>query len=187
MNISLNDLNDIFVMFSGPFDTSLYMWPLRTPGLDVWLPSLLSFKYRIFSSFPNFNYEMRVKNGRIKQFCCMKDRYRNALFLHPSFFYSRAHHLGFKYMWPQLTLSVKQAWLKGIASNCYQLLVTVVLVLVMRHRTGWCRRWRPCANWHQKFSCLKQKRVFMPDKTYVVLISVSGSDRILVLPGFISM
>ena len=86
MNISLNDLNDIFVMFSGPFDTSLYMWPLRTPGLDVWLPSLLSFKYRIFSSFPNFNYEMRVKNGRIKQFCCMKDRYRHALFLHPSFF-----------------------------------------------------------------------------------------------------
>ena len=27
-------------------------------------------------------------NGRIKQFCCMKDRFRHALFLHPCFFHS---------------------------------------------------------------------------------------------------
>jgi hypothetical protein len=27
-------------------------------------------------------------NGRIKQFCCMKDRFRHALFLHPCFFHA---------------------------------------------------------------------------------------------------
>ena len=32
MNASLNDP---FLMFSGPFDTSLYMWPLRAPWIGL--------------------------------------------------------------------------------------------------------------------------------------------------------
>jgi hypothetical protein len=33
MNASLND--PFFVMFSGPFDTSLYIWPLKAPWIGL--------------------------------------------------------------------------------------------------------------------------------------------------------
>lgn len=64
-------------------------------GLQPGEKALADGGYRDNDFFENPNGDQQKKrilarhetvNGRIKQFCCMKDRFRHALYLHPLFF-----------------------------------------------------------------------------------------------------